>query len=394
MRQNIFYPILQAAEKPSPLDKKEFIFINTGKQPCHNLSGGSMMVSFRQKLALLACGIFLTMAPCLTQVKAQTPKFKVLCLSLPDNNHPGSDTAGSNCIKRLAVKDSFSVDVWTSLTNITGTNLSPYDLIVATMAAPLSWSAANMTTFENYITGGKPWIGTHVAGLNGANVGMTWTWYESQFFGGADFKSHPATRQNATVHIDAGALTHPITQGLPATFTEYDEWWAFTINPRTIPNVQILATVDEKTYSTDGATMTPDHPVAWTMTKFGRSVYFSQGHPPSVYLDNNFQKLMENAILWAVNKSSAAMNPSRHGATSNNVGLYSLKLDSRSLSLVMRDNSPVTVTKVDSRGVTIAKARSAGGTCRLDRSILGSGVVFARVNFRDRTCTDRILLSR
>jgi type 1 glutamine amidotransferase len=353
-----------------------------------------MTVSFTQKCAILACGVLLALAPFFTQINAQTPKFKVLCLAFPDNNHPGTDTAGANCIRRLAARDSFSVDVWTSLTNITGNNLAPYDLIIAVMAAPLSWSAANMTAFENYITGGKPWIGTHVAGLNGANVGMTWTWYESQFFGGADFKSHPATRQNGTVHVDAGALTHPITQGVPAQFTEYDEWWAFTINPRTIANTQILLTVDEKTYSTDGATMTPDHPIAWTMTKFGRSVYFSEGHPPSVYLDKNFQQLMENAILWAVNKPSAIALPSLSGAAANAVSQHSVKMDGGSLTIAMQKKTPFTVTIADASGRTIAQAHGINGVCRLDRQRLGNGVVFACVNYRGGTFTDRVVIDR
>jgi type 1 glutamine amidotransferase len=77
-----------------------------------------------------------------------------------------------------------------------------------------------------------------------------------------------------------------------------EEWYTYNISPR--PNVKVLASVDESTYSPNSDIKMGDHPVVWTNPKVkARNVYIFMGHSPVLFQDEAYKTLFRNAIFWA-----------------------------------------------------------------------------------------------
>jgi type 1 glutamine amidotransferase len=76
-----------------------------------------------------------------------------------------------------------------------------------------------------------------------------------------------------------------------------DEWYDFRTNPR--PNVTVLVTIDESSYT--GGAMGADHPLVWahTTTGGGRAIYTAMGHTQESYADPPFRQHLVGAIRWA-----------------------------------------------------------------------------------------------
>jgi hypothetical protein len=126
------------------------------------------------------------------------------------------------------------------------------------------------------------------------------TEYDWPYYGalvGAYFKAHP-TVQQASVRLEAADT--PATAGLPSPWVRTDEWYDFRSNPR--PNVTVLATVDESTYT--GGTMGPDHPIAWTHPTpgGGRAFYTAMGHTITSYAEPLFRAHLAGAIRWVAGR--------------------------------------------------------------------------------------------
>jgi len=87
--------------------------------------------------------------------------------------------------------------------------------------------------------------------------------------------------------------------GLPAQFTiANEEWYTYDKSPR--PNVRVLASVDESTYSPSSPIKMGDHPVVWTNEHVkARNVYIFMGHHGELFQNNAFTTLFHNSILWA-----------------------------------------------------------------------------------------------
>jgi Trehalose utilisation len=89
---------------------------------------------------------------------------------------------------------------------------------------------------------GGGFVGIHSA----SDTEYHWPWYG--WLVGTYFASHPQI-QHARIHIED--LDHPSTKNLPATWERSNEWYNFRSNPRGA--VQVLATLDETTYSGERA---------------------------------------------------------------------------------------------------------------------------------------------
>ena len=135
-------------------------------------------------------------------------------------------------------------------------------------------NAAQQTAFEDYIQAGGGYAGVHAA----ADTEYDWGWYGDLV--GAYFNSHPA---NQTATVDVEDAEHPSTACVPAEWARFDEWYNYRANPR--PDVNVLATLDESSYSPGGGAMGADHPIAW-YHEFdgGRAWYTGMGHTAGVVL--------------------------------------------------------------------------------------------------------------
>ena len=88
-------------------------------------------------------------------------------------------------------------------------------------------------------------------------------------------------------------------KGVPSSFiVKQEEWYTYNTSPR--PNVKVLASVDERTYSPNSDIKMGDHPVVWTNPKVkARNVYIFMGHSPVLFQDEAYKTLFRNAIFWA-----------------------------------------------------------------------------------------------
>ena len=236
-----------------------------------------------------------------SQQSSKQTRFKVLALAENGGHHIRYTQAAKVWLNKLAADSSFTVDYIQSSVPITEKYLSQYQLFIQLDFPPYTWSEESMRAFINYIEKGKGgWIGFHHATLLGEFDGYPmWNWY-SGFMGGIRWKSYIAEFATAKVMVEDPS--HPIMEGIPKEFViEKEEWYTYDKSPR--PNVRVIASVDESTYSPDSKIKMGDHPVIWSNTKMAsRNVYIFMGHSPDLFNNALYTKLFKNAIFWAAQK--------------------------------------------------------------------------------------------
>lgn len=251
---------------------------------------------------LFGLGVALAIVPAFCQ-----PKFKVLVLGQPDDNHPQTGAAGIKAIQEIAAGQAYTVDAITDPGKINDAFLEPYAELIVVMGWQGEWSATTRSAIQKFVEAGKGWMGFHVSTLAGIYP-TPWPWYDT-WVGGITFKAHPGTRQNGTIHVESAALDHPVLAGVPATFSLHEEWYAWTTSPRGKPDISILATVDESTYDPQGTAMGKDHPVMWSNAKYGPMILTSLCHEPEAFSNANVRKFIANAIPWLAKATTSAVAP-------------------------------------------------------------------------------------
>ena len=230
--------------------------------------------------------------------ESAAPKFRVVALAERGGIHKPFVDAAKIWLAQEAVKDNFSIDFIEDTDQINDAFLAKYKLVIQLNYPPYAWKPAAAAAFQKYIKEGRGgWIGFHHATLLGEfdNYPM-WPWF-SKFMGGIRFKNYIATFATGTVHVEDPA--HPAMKNLGSTFTiENEEWYTYDKSPR--PNVHVLATVDESSYTPDTPLKMGDHPVVWTNEHFkARNIYIFMGHHPELFQNKAYITLFHNSILWA-----------------------------------------------------------------------------------------------
>ena len=252
------------------------------------------------KRILLLCLLAAVMPLCRlsAQVISPKPKFNVLALYENGGHHVAYSKAAKLWLDKLAADNNFSIDYIQNTDQIDSAFLAHYQLFIQLDYPPYGWKVKATKAFEDYINNGKGgWIGFHHATLLGEFDGFPlWQWF-SGFMGGITFKDYIANFAQAKVNVED--KRHPVMKGIPKSFiVEQEEWYTYDKSPR--PNVHVLASVDENTYSPNYAIKMGDHPVIWTNTRVkARNVYIFMGHSPILFWDDNYKRLFSNAIFWA-----------------------------------------------------------------------------------------------
>jgi len=234
--------------------------------------------------------------------QTREPAFHVLALAEENSIHRPFVDASKIWLAKESAAENFAIDYIHKTEKIDDAFLSHYQLFLQLDYPPYMWTPTAMQAFTKYIDQGKGgWIGFHHAGLLGEFDGYSmWQWF-SDFLGGIRYENYIATFVTAKVKVEDAK--HPVMHGLPATFEiDREEWYTWDKSPR--PNVHVLATVDESTYTPDSKIkMGGDHPVIWTNEKMkARNVYVFMGHRGEHFKNTNFTKLFHNAILWAAHR--------------------------------------------------------------------------------------------
>jgi type 1 glutamine amidotransferase len=230
--------------------------------------------------------------------RVNLPRFRALVLYENGGWHVNYSWRARNWLAQQAVDSNFTVDYLTHTDSIDDQLLSRYRLIIQLDYVPYGWKPTAEAAFKRYIEEGRGgWVGFHHATLLGEfDHYPMWTWFHD-FMGGIRWKDYIARFAKATVRLEDHH--HPVLQGIPDSFiVQKEEWYTYDRSPR--PNVHVLASVDESTYSPDTTVKMGDHPVIWTNEKMkARNVYIFMGHDPVLFDDPVYRHLFANAISWA-----------------------------------------------------------------------------------------------
>lgn len=248
--------------------------------------------------------LFIVLMGTTTRSYAQTPspKFRVIALAERGGLHQPFVDAAKLWLNQLAKDSGFAVDYIENTAKINEAFLSQYKVFIQLNYPPYAWTDTAAAAFKKFIDEGKGmgWIGFHHATLLGEFDGYPmWNWF-SDFMGGIRFKNYIASFSTGTVKVeDTG---HPCMKGVSPDFVvENEEWYTYNKSPR--PNVHVLASVDESTYTPNTEFKMGDHPVVWTNERVkARNIYIFMGHHAELFNNENFKKLFRNAIFWAAGR--------------------------------------------------------------------------------------------
>ena len=231
---------------------------------------------------LAACGGGSESAGC--GPAAGPAQYRVLVFTRTTGFRHASIPTGIATIRELGAAGGFAVTATEDPAALRPDGLAGYRAVVFLSTSGDVLDPAGRAALEAYVRGGGGFVGVHSA----ADTEYDWPFYGELV--GARFAGHPAV-QPVTIRFRPSALT----AGLPSTWRVTDEPYNFRRRPE---GVQVLATLDESTYS--GGTMGADHPIAWTAAVgLGRSFYTGLGHPDEIYADPVFRRLLAAGIRYA-----------------------------------------------------------------------------------------------
>ena len=250
-------------------------------------------------LAFLSCFVaYLAPAQDMQHKQDSNVRFRVLALAERGGIHKPFVDAAKIWLDRLSSENNFTVDYIDDTEKIDDAFLAQYSLFIQLNYPPYNWTDRAQTAFIKYIEQGKGgWIGFHHATLLGEFDGFQiWPWFH-QFMGGIRFKDYIATFVTGRVTVED--QSHPVMKGVRSLFViENEEWYTYDASPR--PNVQVLASVDENTYTPSTDKKMGDHPVIWSNQHMkARNVYIFMGHRPEHFNNPAFTRIFSNAIFWA-----------------------------------------------------------------------------------------------
>jgi uncharacterized protein len=229
------------------------------------------------------------------------PKFRVVVIAEKGGIHLPFVEAAKVWLNDLAAKDGFAVDYIQDTTPIDDAFLAKYQLFIQLNYPPYGWTPTAQSAFIKYIEHGKGgWIGFHHATLLGEFDGFQiWPWF-SQFMGGIRFTAYIPTFADGTVTVED--TSHPSMKGVANPFViKEEEWYTWDKSPR--PNVHVLASVNEDSYTPYSKTRMGDHPVIWTNEHYkARNIYIFMGHHPDLFQNPVFTTIFTNAIFWAAHE--------------------------------------------------------------------------------------------
>jgi len=215
--------------------------------------------------------------------------------------HEEAIPAGSAMLRKLAADNG-----WGYYQTENGATFSPdilarFDAVVFNNASGDVFTPDQRAAFKDFVENGGGWVGIHAAGDNSHEA---WAWYVDKVIG-THFIGHPMDPQfqKATMRIED--RTHASTRHLGETLVRTDEWYSFDKSPRG-PGINVLATLDEKTYVQKGPfgqqlSMGNDHPIAWwRCVGKGRALYSAGGHTASSFSEPGFAGHIAGAVRWSL----------------------------------------------------------------------------------------------
>lgn len=213
--------------------------------------------------------------------------------------HVDAIPAANALFEELAKAQGWSIVESEDASLFTPESLARFDALVFNNISGNVFDESQRAALKAYLEQGGGFVGIHGTGGDPA---YDWRWYVDELIG-AQFIGHPMNPQfqQATIHVEDAK--HPATKGLPKDWVRTEEWYSFAKSARK-PGFNILATLDEKTYSpklgTKDLSMGADHPIAWShCVGSGRAFYSALGHRAEAYAEPEYRRMLLGATRWA-----------------------------------------------------------------------------------------------
>jgi len=233
--------------------------------------------------------------------RAHKARFNVVAIAENGGHHIDYSTAAKTWLNKLAADSNFSITYIENSKPINDSMLAQYQLFIQLDYPPYGWTDSAAGAFKKYMEQGKGgWLGFHHASLLGEFDGFPiWQWF-SDFMGGIRYKNYIAGFVSAKINTED--KLHPCMRGVPASFIiDKDEFYTYNQSPR--PNVHVIASVDESSYTPASTITMGDHPVIWSNENMkARNLYIFMGHSPGLFKNTAYTTIFKNAIFWAAGK--------------------------------------------------------------------------------------------
>lgn len=247
---------------------------------------------------MLAAAKFDTQPP---EITINDQDFSLLVFSKTNGyRHHEAIKAGNTYLKNLASEKQWQIVVTENAATFNDQQLAYFDVIIWNNVTGPALTNEQRASMKRSLEKGVGFLGIHAAGDDSHN---DWTWYRDHVIGAA-FSGHTLLPQFQQANLMLGE-PHAINVHLPNALKHEDEWYSFQRSPRK-PGIDILYTVDEKSYSPGRwingkhLAMGDDHPVAWAHQLVGAHVvYIAIGHRKETYEALWFQQLLIQSIEWA-----------------------------------------------------------------------------------------------
>ncbi|GAB3943608.1 hypothetical protein GCM10028805_10080 [Spirosoma harenae] len=250
------------------------------------------------------------------QAQSKTPKFKVIAFYTAQNDkaHISYVHEANRWFPKAAKKHGFSYDSTNDWNNLNAEFLANYQVVLFLDTRPEG--VAQREAFKKYMENGGGWLGFHFAGfaLTPSKYPQDWDWYHNEFIGAGSYKSNTWRPTSAILRVED--RKHPATKRMPKTFkTAPNEWYRWTNDIRTNPNIDILMSIDSTSFPLGTGPKPHEiwhsgyYPVVWTNKKY-RMIYSNMGHNDIDYenktnkelsftFENETQnKFLIDALMW------------------------------------------------------------------------------------------------
>ncbi|MDP4210698.1 MAG: ThuA domain-containing protein [Bacteroidota bacterium] len=254
---------------------------------------------------------------CCLNINAQSrsPKFRVIAFYTGKNDqaHISYVHEANRRFPKMAAKYGFAYDSTNNWNNLNAQFLSKYQVVLFLDTRPDA--PEQRAAFQKYMENGGAWMGFHFAAfaLTPSTYPQNWDWYHNQFLGSGSYAGNTWKPTSAILRVET---SHPATKNLPKTFkASPNEWYKWTNDLRTNPDIQILLAVDSTSFPLGTGPKPHEiwhsgyYPMVWTNKKY-RMIYVNMGHNDIDYehnsnkelsftFDNEIQnKLIIDGLLW------------------------------------------------------------------------------------------------
>ena len=359
----------------------------------------------RLQLGRVLGAIALSLLPAAAQMVAPNPlsplktkKVMVLEGGSISGDHLAARTATYATLGGFSTQVGFTLVKGNPL-NLTDADLNSVDILVfnyffETQTAT-AFPDASKQAFQRWLLkGNKGYVGYHTSGAN-EWLKNEWTWYQDNVTMMRYALHGTGTPQGTVVRTtDPAILSMPVMQGLPATFSAQDEWYAFDATSKVLDpasGCKVMYSLSNA-QALDRQPYEPNHPVAWVREDAVKTRYF---YSTFIHFQDGanstwFKSILLRALEYVSgDPESTPILTQGHAATATLKNLAYIT-NTKSIDVNLEGKYRLIVLKPN--GETVYTASAAGKRTFAPPAFARPGIYLIKVESAARNLSQRILI--